>query len=324
MLRTHEPRTTYIYTQEAVARNSMPFLVDLMKSTLALILDSVKANGQVDVAGVKAYVRHQVMALMTNKPDLYSLTWTKGLWRLGEYDAKLPHAHLIEKLEQQDPRRQFRVGERVAYVFVQREADAPLYKKAEFPPLVLAQNMTLDLAEYLKQVRMPMVRMLLLVMPVAEAEELFKPAFRAAPAGKVSSASSISRFFARSTGTQCINCLALLPAEPASGGKGRGGGGGRSGGRTASANPAVLLCASCKAFPLKSLIPSHETLRACETEHQRAYSHCSGCQRGSRHWEVLCPNETCPVFYKREKFARERQEAAAKVEELEGALLQCG
>lgn len=302
----------------------MPFLVDLMKSTLALILDSVIANGQVDVEGVKGYVRQQVMALMTNKPDLYSLTWTKGLWRLGEYDAKLPHVHLIEKLEQQDPRRQFRVGERVGYVFVQREADAPLYKKAEFPPFALAQNITLDLTEYLKQIRMPMVRMLLLVMPVAEAEELFKPTFRAARVGKVSSASSISRYFARSTGTQCINCRALLPAEPVSAGKGRGGGDGRSGGGAASAKPAVPLCASCKAFPLKSLIPSHETLRAYETEHQRAYSHCSGCQRGSRHWEVLCSNETCRVMYKREKFARERQEAAVEVEELEAALLQFG
>jgi len=302
----------------------MPFLVDLMRSTLTLILDSVSANGQVDVEGVKDYVRQQVMALMTSKPDLYSLTWTKGLWRLGEYDAKLPHVHLIEKLEQQDPRRQFRVGERVGYVFVQREADAPLYKKAEYPPLALAQNMTLDLTEYLKQVQMPMVRMLLLVMPVAEAEELFKPAFRAAPAGKISTASSISRFFARSTGTQCINCRVFLPADPASGGKGRGGGGGRSGGGAASAKPVVPLCASCNAFPLKSLIPLHERLRACETEHQRAYSHCSGCQRGSRHWEVLCPNETCPVMYKREKFARERQEAAMKLDEVEAALLQCG
>jgi len=32
---------------------------------------------------------------------------------------------------------------------------------------------------------MPMIRMLQLITPVAEAEELFKPAFRAAPAGKV-------------------------------------------------------------------------------------------------------------------------------------------
>lgn len=296
-------------SQEAVARNSMPFLVDLMKSTLALILKSASINGQVDVAGVKDFVRQQVMALMTNKLDLYNLTWTKGLWRLGEYDAKLPHVHLIEKLEQQDPRRQFRVGERVSYVLVQREMDALLYKKAEFPPFALAKNMTLDLTEYLKQVRMPMVRMLLLIMPVAEAEELFKPAFRAAPAGKVSSASTISRYFARSMDTHCTNCRALLPAKSVSAGKGHGG-------------ASVPLCESCKSFPLRSLIPSHESLRACETEHQRAYSHCSNCQRGSCHWEVLCANETCPVMYKREKFARERQEAAVQVEELEATLLQ--
>lgn len=112
----------------------MPFLVDLMKSTLTLILDSVVASDKVDVEAVKSHVRQQVMDLMTNKPDLYSLTWTKGLWRLGEYDAKLPHVHLIEKLEQPDPWRQFRVGERVGYVFVQREADAPLYKRPSFLP----------------------------------------------------------------------------------------------------------------------------------------------------------------------------------------------
>ncbi len=52
----------------------MPFLVDLMEKTLALILKSASINGQVDVAGVKDYVWQQVMALMTNKLDLCSLT----------------------------------------------------------------------------------------------------------------------------------------------------------------------------------------------------------------------------------------------------------
>ncbi len=293
-------RRLEIKGMEAVARNTMPFLVDLMKRTLTQVLDSAAATGHVDVERVKAYVREQVTALMTNKPDLYRLTWTKGLWRLGEYDAKLPHVHLIEKLEELDPRRQFRVGERVAYVFVQREAGAPLYKKAESPALALAQNMTLDLAEYLKQVRMPMVRILQLVMPPAEAEELFKPTFRAAPAGQVSSASSISHFFF-SSAAQCLGCRAVLPA-----------------GERSAGGP---LCDACKAYPLKTLLPIHETLQTCETEHQRAYSHCSGCQRGSRHWEVLCPNETCPVMYKREKFSRERQEAAERLKELEAALL---
>ncbi|KAM3573749.1 hypothetical protein VYU27_004252 [Nannochloropsis oceanica] len=111
--------------------------------------------------------------------------------------------------------------------------DVPLYKKAEFPPFVLAKKMRLDRTEYIKQVRMPMIRMLQLITPVAEAEELFKPAFRAAPAGKVSSASTISHYFARSTDTHCVNCRARLPAKSVSAEKGHGG-------------ASVPLCESCK------------------------------------------------------------------------------
>jgi hypothetical protein len=69
------------------------------------------------------------------------------------------------------------------------------------------------------------------------------------------------------------------------------------------------------------LLPFQETVNACEREYQRAYAHCSGCQRGSGHWEVLCVNETCPVLYKREKYKRESREAVGKLEEVQAALL---
>lgn len=84
--------------------------------------------------------------------DLHSLTMTRGLWRLGEYESRLPHVHLIERLESEDPRRHFRVGERVGYVLVQRDVGDQLYKKSEDPATALRRRLPLDLDEYLKQV----------------------------------------------------------------------------------------------------------------------------------------------------------------------------
>lgn len=77
---------------------------------------------------------------------------TRGLWRLGEYESRLPHVHLIERLESEDPRRHFRVGERVGYVLVQRDVGDQLYKKSEDPATALRRRLPLDLDEYLKQV----------------------------------------------------------------------------------------------------------------------------------------------------------------------------
>lgn len=61
---------------------------------------------------------------------------------------------------------------------------------------------------------MPMVRLLSLVMPEAEAEELFRPTFRRGPAPALSAdapKAGIRGFFKRSN-LQCAACRALLPA----------------------------------------------------------------------------------------------------------------
>lgn len=118
-----------------------------MSSTLSRLLADPD-----DIPGVKSHIRAIVNDLMANTYDLHSLTSTRGLWRLGEYESKLPHVHLIEKLETEDPRRCYRVGERVPYVLVQREHDAPLYKKSELPLVAMENRLPLDLEEYLKQV----------------------------------------------------------------------------------------------------------------------------------------------------------------------------
>lgn len=200
---------------EAVQRKTMPFVVRLMESTIVKVLDTPPAKAE-PWAGVKEHVSGQVEALMSGKVHLFDLTLTRGLWRLGAYDLKQPHVALVEKIEASNPRRRFRVGERVAYVLVQRESGAPLYQQAEEPWAALEGRLQLDLVEYLKQCRMPMVRLLQLIMPEAEAEQLFQVHFRVVQAGaKASSPGAITSFFRTSQASQCLRCRATVAPSPA-------------------------------------------------------------------------------------------------------------
>lgn len=286
---------------ESVRRNTMPFLVDCMESTLLQLFQTPD-----DLDKVKDVVRRYVNALMRNEPDLFSLTWTKGLWRLGEYDAKVPHLYLMERLEKENPRMRFRVGERVPYVLCQKGSNAPLYQKAEYPAIALAKHMSLDLDEYLKQMRMPMIRLLSLVMPVSEAEELFKPKFKQLQTGKTASAGGIGKFFSRST-RQCVGCRALLNGSPAS---------------SSAASTSLPLCESCQTSPWRCLVPLRETKKAADLGYQKTYGHCSHCQRGSMQLEVICMNETCPIMYRREKDKHIMEETQKKLDEIESILSQ--
>lgn len=300
---------------EAVQRNTMPFLVRLMESTIVKILDSPPAEAG-EWAGVKDHVRTHAEALMSGKINLFDLTLTRGLWRLGEYDSKQPHVALVEKVEASDPRRRFRVGERVAYVLAQKASGAPLYQKAEEPWAVLQERLQIDLTEYLKQVRMPMVRLLQLVMPEAEAEALFKVEFRVIQSGaKASSPGAITSFFRTSQTTQCLRCRATVAPPPA---HRRGGGGGTvSRGATDTRPP---LCEKCLAAPKFGLLSLHQPEAAAAAALARASAHCGACQRGGHQYPILCTNASCPVNYVRVKAERDGEEARRKLEGMEEAL----
>lgn len=69
------------------------------------------------------------------------------------------------------------------------------------------------------QVRMPMVRLLSLIMPEAEAEDLFRPTFRrTATSSSAAKAGGIRGFFAKSN-MQSVACRAMVPAGADGGGK---------------------------------------------------------------------------------------------------------
>jgi DNA polymerase delta subunit 1 len=304
---------------EAVQRNTMPFVVRCMVSTITKVLDTPPAEAH-EWAAVKDHVREQVEALMNNKVDISDLTLTRGLWRLGEYDSKQPHVHLVEKIEQTDPRRRFRVGERVAYALVQRESDAPLYKKVEEPFVALQQQLQLDLGEYLKQVRMPMVRLLQLVMPGAAAEGLFQVQFRRAQVGaKTSSPGAITKFFRASHAAQCLRCRATVTQSAHHGRRG-GGSGGASGGGSGGSGGRLPLCEKCRAMPGFSLLSLRQAEAEAAVALTSAWAQCAACQRGGRHLPVICTNTSCPVNYKRIKAEREVGEVDRKLAEFEEAI----
>lgn len=139
-----------------------------------------------------------------------------------------------------------------------------------------------------------MVRLLVLIMPISEAEELFTVTFKVVQ--ESTRAGTIGRFFTKSQ-TTCIWCRSPL----------KGGG-----------SPRV--CNDCKATSETVVMAAYQARRWAEEDYQRLWSKCGTCQQGSHLWDVMCRNESCPVLYRRIKAQRQLEEAGNKVEEVAEAL----
>eukprot|EP00753_Platysulcus_tardus_P007878 PLAT15516.2.p1 GENE.PLAT15516.2~~PLAT15516.2.p1 ORF type:complete len:686 (-),score=224.56 PLAT15516.2:1116-3173(-) len=283
---------------ECVMRNTMPALARLMRRILWLLMMGRKHEAIAETQQALADV-------VQDKYDHYDLLWTRGLWRRGEYDSRQPHVDLVERLERAKPHRKYKLGERVPFVLVQRERGAPLYRKAEHPVTALVEGMPLDLAEYLKQFRMPLARLFAVFLPEKEVEAILHGS-RTARVGRArGKAGALHRFFATSS-RRCLGCDKRLLAAA-------GGDDGEDDCRS--------LCDTCDAHHAAVLSRAASRVRKVHLAYAEVESHCRlVCQRGGAWQDITCRNEDCRLFYRRLRWQRDLQRMSISWEKLRAAL----
>ena len=116
-----------------------------------------------DRAAAVEYVKNTFSALLQNQIDISLLVITKALGKRSAgdkgYKTKAAHVELAERMAKRDPGSAPKVGDRVAYVIVEKEKGAQAYLKSEDPIYVLEHNLTLDVDWYLNhQLRGPIER----------------------------------------------------------------------------------------------------------------------------------------------------------------------
>ena len=132
------------------------------------MLEETKEINPVERA--KEYCRGMIADLLQNKIDLSELVITKGLGKRAEeekkgqssnntYVSKAAHTELATKMRKRDEASAPNVGDRVAYVMVDRTKNSKGYEKAEDPLYALQNNLPIDTKYYLdNQLKKPLVR----------------------------------------------------------------------------------------------------------------------------------------------------------------------
>lgn len=111
-----------------------------------------------DAKGAQDYAKKMIADLLQDKVDISQLVITKALSK-SDYTNKQPHVELAERMRKRDPGSAPALGDRVAYVIVKGNKNAPTYDRSEDPLYVLKNSVPIDNKYYLdNQLSKPLQR----------------------------------------------------------------------------------------------------------------------------------------------------------------------
>nr|CCA27509.1 predicted protein putative [Albugo laibachii Nc14] len=272
---------------ETVRRDNCLLVRRLVETCLDKILI------QQNVAGAIEYTKSMISDLLQNRIDISLLVITKGLKKLvdqRDYKVKQAHTELAERMRKRDAGSAPVLGERIAYVIVNKGKTAPLYEKAEDPVYVLENDIPIDWEYYMKQqLQNPLERIFEPIIGLARVRsELLQGAHtrkRSQPNLKQNSGGMMDFAVKKS---KCLGCKAPLETMAA-------------------------ICKSCRTHQSSILIRHLQSVQELEILFHRFWTQCQNCQ-GSLHQDVLCTSRDCPIFYKRIKVQKDLGESQHALE----------
>lgn len=249
-----------------------------------------------DVPGAISYTKNVIAELLQNRIDISLLVITKGLKKTvdqEDYKVKQAHTELAERMRKRDPGSAPALGERIAYVIVDKGKATPLYEKAEDPVYALEHSVPIDCDYYMKQqLQNPLERIFEPIIGLSRVKsELLSGEHtrkRSKPALKQNSGGMMNFAVKK---LKCLGCKAPLSGSGA-------------------------LCRQCLAdADGEARVYARQLGTVNELEHQfaRLWTQCQNCQ-GSLHQDVLCTSRDCPIFYKRIKVQKDLGEAQGALE----------
>ncbi len=258
---------------ETVRRDNCRMVSEVTDTVLKQIL--IDRN----VEEAQNYVKKTISDLLQNKIDLSMLVITKALSR-KDYAAKQAHVELAERMRKRDAGSAPALGDRVAYVIINKGSGARNYERSEDPIYVLDNNLPIDTRYYLdNQLTKPLMRIFEPILGERKAKELLTGEHtRTINVASVKSGGLLR--FTKKTET-CKGCR--TPLKP--GNKG-------------------ALCSNC--LPRATELYETELVKMSQLEKKFAklWTQCQRCQ-GSLHQDVLCSNKDCPIFYMRKKVQKD-------------------
>jgi DNA polymerase delta subunit 1 len=191
------------------------------------------------------------------------------------YANKQAHAELAEKMMARDPSTAPNVGDRIAYVMLKGSKGQKAWQLAEDPLYVLQNDLHIDFDWYVeKQVRQPIARLFEAVIP--NVNELFAGEHTRKRYQPKMTTGALSKFV--KVQNTCLGCKAAISSGP--------------------------VCQSCKPKAMEIYSNLVTSFNYSERLFNEFWSECQRCQQ-SYVQEVLCSNNDCPIFYRREKVKKD-------------------
>lgn len=269
---------------ETVRRDNCGLVRLLVDMCLKKILIDMDAEGAIQ------YVKDTIASLLQNNIDISLLVITKSLGKKAEnneYKTRAAHVELAERMFKRDPGSAPKVGDRVQYVIIEKEKNAPAYLKSEDPIYVLEHNLSIDVNWYLEhQLQGPLERIFEPV--IKDTKTLFSGDHTLVKKATTIQSVGLGKFV--TTSQRCMGCKRPLD-------KG-------------------VICSACakdgRRYYTQTLL-RYECLQEQFTE---LWTTCQRCQE-SNHQKVICGNRDCPIFFQREKVQRELNDTQGKLQKFD-------
>ncbi|KRH95256.1 DNA polymerase delta catalytic subunit [Pseudoloma neurophilia] len=262
---------------ETVRRDNCKLVKHLIEESLDLLLmkrDPEKA---------KKFVKDTIRDLYLDKIDMSMLVISKTISKKS-YSAKQAHVELADKMQKRD-NVVAEIGDRIAFVIIDKGPKVNAYEKSEDPSYALQHNLALDIKYYIEQqISNPVQRLFEPLMD--NVNELFVGEHTKTRVKSGTIAGPMAKFVQKSE--MCLSC------------KTRG----------------AILCKSCEPKFFEIYTEKMEDLRKNEQIFNKCWRECQRCIQ-SVCSEVICANKDCPIFFKRAKARKNLDEITNDVKKLE-------
>jgi len=265
-----------------------------VKNTLQKSLDHLLIDGDPTLA--KSFIQNSIRRLMANKVDISELVISKQMKKIESYTNKQPHTELAIRMEKRKPGSAPATGDRVPFVYIKKGKKAKAHEKSEDPLYVLENDLPIDTDHYINtQLKKPIER---LFEPILgdKTSSLFhgdhsrtvKKTFR----GKQTkgAAGFMSSFVVIKA--KCLRCSAKLKDSE------------------------KTVCRKCKPYEGEVYLQKMQDLKHFQKNFTDLWTTCQRCT-GSLCQEVLCSNNSCPIFYRRVKARKDLEITQEQVRKFE-------
>ncbi|KAI9142436.1 hypothetical protein BKA69DRAFT_1124108 [Paraphysoderma sedebokerense] len=212
---------------ESQRRDSCPVLIAVMSHVIRLLHptksndpskpnDIITPDERISIIGaVEEYIKVIIERMLRGALNPGEFVMSKGLW-LGteaeDYKAKQAHVELVAKIKKREPHREFKDGERVAFVYTTYGNKG--FEKVEDILYALKNEIPLDYMYYLRhQLESPLTRILELLLPSTRIHRLFNgdhTRISQISSSTPSKQSQFKGFFTKQHST-CVLCKSKIP-----------------------------------------------------------------------------------------------------------------